>query len=234
MYEGAEVSDVSEARPQPVASRQRLRTQFRKHAYRHRRQGGVGRHPAYRLYDRSAGAGHRQPGIRQAGGQVGHYLRARKCLAAQRRRACARHRRLSSDAARRRDRRRTGRCGRLQPRTRLRRLRRALAICIGANTAEADGQLCDQGRDGSRRHDTKSAPHTGQRRGTPHRRRYRAQLRPRLDARPIGRDLSRSSTAVPEPDHRGTRKDRGFRRKRSQPERHQVSSRSAASTPSWW
>src|SRR5712692_6642245 len=57
---------------------------------------------------------------------------------------------------------------------------------------------------------------------TPHSGGYRAQLRPRLDARSIDRDFSdrqqRSGTR-----DRGTRKDRGFRRQRSQPKSHQVS-----------
>ena len=69
----------------------------------------------------------------------------------------------------------TRRCGRRQPRTRLRRVRRAAAICIGADAVEADGQLCHQGRHGSCRRDAKSAVYSGHRCRTPHRRGHRAR-----------------------------------------------------------
>ena len=55
-----------------------------------------------------------------------------------------------------------------------------------------------------------SASDPGHRRGTSHGGRYRAELRRRLDARSIGRNFPVANSG-PEPDHRRTRKDRGFR-----------------------
>ena len=98
LYEGAEVTAVSDERPAIRLERQRLRAQFREYAGRDRRQGGARRHPAGGLHDRSAGAGYRQPGLGPAGCQVRHHLRAGKRPAAERRGAGAGHRGLPADA----------------------------------------------------------------------------------------------------------------------------------------
>ena len=80
--EGTEVTAVSDERPQPTSSGNGFDLNFENTPGRHRRQGRARRHPWRRLHDRSARAGHRQPGLGAAGRQIRHHLRAGKCLAA--------------------------------------------------------------------------------------------------------------------------------------------------------
>ena len=59
------------------------------------------------------------------------------------------------------------------------------------------GQLRHQAGRGPRRHHPQPAAHSRQRAGAAHRRRYRAELRRGLDARPVRRRSIRSRTAIP-------------------------------------
>ena len=177
--------------------RPELRPQFREHAGDLGRQGRARRHSRRRLHHRSARAGHGEPGLRPAGAEIRHRLRAGERAAAERRRAGARPVRLSADAAGRGGRRRRRR-GRGAGRAGLRHLGGAAAICLGADAAQADRQLrapspawcAPMPR-------PQPDPHPGQRQRAAHRDRPGAQLRRRLDARPVGRHLPDRRTAIP-------------------------------------
>ncbi len=232
MYEGTDVTAVSDERPQPAANGKSFDLNFENTPGYDCRQSGARRYPRRRLHDRSARTGNRQPGLGTAGRQIRHRLRAGKCPAFERRRADPRYCGLSPDTAGRCRGRRACRRSGLQPRTRFRRVGGATAACVGTNAVEADGQLRHQGGYGSRRRDAKPLAHSGHRRGTPHRRRHCAKLRCRLDAWAIGRRFSGYERTAGS-DHRGAGKDRGFPAKMVSARTSSSCSRSPASTPSW-
>ena len=104
---------------------------------------------------------------------------------------------------------------------------RSAAVRLGDDAREAARQFRREARQRSRRPAAQPRAGAGQRRGPAQRGRDHAELRCRLDARPVGRHLSGAQLHA-RADHQRARADHGFGRGRLEPEPRQAAADRAA------